>query len=80
MNTLHVNDLTSAAWVLAEWMAKEGRKEANVLAGEELPPNEKSKIKEGQGFNLPDHSTKPVAPLFNVVSFHSVIQITGSMH
>lgn len=67
MNSVHVEDVAAAAWALAVWIAKEGRKEANILAGEEIQHNEKSKIKEGQSLNLPEQGKKPVAPLFNLV-------------
>ncbi|THH10269.1 hypothetical protein EW145_g1430 [Phellinidium pouzarii] len=65
MNTVHVEDVAGAAFALAEWMAKEGRKEADILAGEEIPSNDKGKIKEGTG--LPETGKKLVAPLFNIV-------------
>lgn len=75
MNTVHAADVSGAAWNLAEWMSNLGRKEADVLAGEDLPSNDKSKIKEGEGHNLPEPGKKLVAPLFNLVScfsFHLV--------
>lgn len=66
MNTVHVTDVSGAAWALAEWMAGLGRKEADSLAGEEILSNDKSKIKEGT--DLPDVNAKLIAPLFNLVS------------
>ena len=66
MYTVHVEDVAAAAFALAQWMAKEGRQQANIIAGEELPSNDKSKIKEGK--DLPDLNKKLVAPLFNLVS------------
>ena len=68
MNTVHVADVAGAAWALAQWMAGLGRTEADSLAGEVIIPNDKSKVKEGEGHNLPDLSKKLVAPLFNLVS------------
>ena len=66
MYTVHVEDVAAAAFALAQWMAREGRQQANVIAGEELPSNDKSKIKEGK--DLPEQGKKLVAPLFNLVS------------
>lgn len=68
MNTVHVVDVAGAIWALAEWMAKLGRKEADSLAGEDIISNDKSKVKEGEGHNLPEYGKKLVAPLFNLVS------------
>lgn len=68
MNTVHVVDIAGAIWALAEWMAKLGRKEADSLAGEDIISNDKSKVKEGEGHNLPENGKKLVAPLFNLVS------------
>lgn len=65
MNTVHVEDVAAAAFALAQWMEKEGRAQANMLAGEEILPNDKSKVKEAN--NLPDPGKKLVAPLFNLV-------------
>ena len=66
-HTVHVDDIAGAMWAAAEWMAKTGRKEADVLAGEEiLFKNEKSKIDEAEGMVAP--SKKVIAPLFNIVS------------
>lgn len=66
MNTVHVADVAGAAWACAEWMAPLGRKEADILAGEEIPANDKSKVKGVE--NLPSPDQKLVAPLFNLVS------------
>ena len=53
-------------------MAKAGRKEADSLAGEEIPfKNDKSKVDEVEGMVPP--SKKVVAPLFNIVSVESHI-------
>ena len=68
MNTVHVDDVAAAAFALAEWIAKEGRKQADILAGEEIPPNDKSKVKEAEPSSLPELNKKLVAPLFNLVS------------
>lgn len=65
MNTIHVDDVAGGMWACAEWMASLGRKEANALAGENIFSNEKSKIKGVE--DVPDHLTKLVAPLFNLV-------------
>jgi hypothetical protein len=66
INTVHVLDVAGAAWASANWMAQEGRKSANQIAGKPLPfHNDKSKIKEVDGVISP--SEKPVAPLFNLV-------------
>ena len=65
MNTVHAEDVAAAALALAQWMEKEGRAQANTLAGEDIIPNDKSKVKEAN--NLPDSGKKVVAPLFNLV-------------
>ena len=66
-HTVHVEDIAGATWAAAEWMARTGRKEGNVLAGEEIVfKNEKSKAGEVEGMVAP--SEKVVAPLFNIVS------------
>ena len=66
-HTVHVDDIAGAMWAAAEWMAKTGRKEADVLAGEEIVfKNEKSKAAEVEGMVLP--SEKVIVPLFNIVS------------
>ncbi|KAH8117226.1 hypothetical protein DFH11DRAFT_1573837 [Phellopilus nigrolimitatus] len=67
MNTVHVADVAGSAFALAVWIGKEGRKEADILAGEEITSNDKSKIKAGEGQNLPDPGKKLIAPLFNLV-------------
>ena len=68
MNTVHVDDIAGAAWTLAGWMASTGRKEADVLAGEQIIfHNEKSKVQEVDGMISVDK--KVVAPLFNLVGF-----------
>ena len=42
-----MDDIAGAMWAAAEWMAKTGRKEADSLAGEEIPfKNDKSKTAE----------------------------------
>ncbi|KAI5124324.1 hypothetical protein M0805_008931 [Coniferiporia weirii] len=64
MNTVHVADVAGAAYALAVWMAQEGRKQGDILAGEEIQSNDKSKIKEGD--DLPQNGKKLVAPLFNL--------------
>jgi hypothetical protein len=67
MNTVHIDDVSGALWACAEWIAREGRKEANVLAGEEIIfHNDKSKVKEVAG--MVAHGQKVIAPLFNLVS------------
>ncbi|KAL5511744.1 hypothetical protein ACEPAH_4962 [Sanghuangporus vaninii] len=69
MNTVHVDDVVAAAIALAKWIEKEGREQADILAGEEIPPNDKSKVKaaEAESQSLPDSSKKLVAPVFNLV-------------
>jgi len=65
-NSVHVGDVAGAVWSLAEWMASQGRKAADALAGEVIPfHNDKSKVKEVEG--MPPHDQKLVAPLFNLV-------------
>lgn len=68
MNTVHVDDVAAAAYALAVWIEKEGRPEANVLAGEEIVACEKSKVKAAEANAIPDAGKKVVAPLFNLVS------------
>lgn len=65
MHTVHVDDVAAAVWALGGWMAGLGRTEANTIAGEDILPNEKSKVKDVEG--VPDLSKKLVAPLFNLV-------------
>ncbi|PAV23540.1 nad dependent epimerase dehydratase family [Pyrrhoderma noxium] len=72
MHTVHVEDVAAAAYVLADWMAKEGKAKANEIAGEEIPSNDKGKTKAavseiGEGFVLTDRNKKLVAPIFNLV-------------
>lgn len=65
-NTTHVNDVAGAAWACSEWIAKLGRKAANEVAGVPLPfHNDKAFVKEHP--DIPAHTAKPVAPLFNLV-------------
>jgi hypothetical protein len=67
MHTVHIDDVSGALWACAEWMAREGRKEADTLAGEEIIfHNDKSKVKEVEG--MVAHDKKVIAPLFNLVS------------
>lgn len=67
MNTVHVEDVAGALWACAQWMAREGRKAADTLAGEEIIfRNDKSKVKEVTG--MVPHDQKVIAPLFNLVS------------
>jgi len=69
-NTVHVLDVAGAAWASANWMASEGRKSANQIAGQAFTfHNDKSKVKEVDGMLPPD--VKPVAPLFNLVLYVS---------
>lgn len=65
-HTVHVDDVASALWACAEWMANVGgRAKADELAGEEIPwHNDKSKLAEVSEIVPPDR--KVVAPLFNV--------------
>ncbi|KZT03520.1 uncharacterized protein LAESUDRAFT_729108 [Laetiporus sulphureus 93-53] len=64
-HTIHATDVAGAFWACAEWMDRVGgRKEADALAGEELPfKNDKSKA-DIDGVIAPD--MKVVAPLFNL--------------
>lgn len=65
-NTVHVDDVSGAAWVCAEWIASKGRKAAIEEAGEPIAfHNEKSKVKEVEGMR--PHDEKLVAPIFNLV-------------
>ncbi|KAF8636725.1 hypothetical protein AX17_003528 [Amanita inopinata Kibby_2008] len=81
-NTVHVDDIAGAAWACAEWIARQGRKTANSIAGEEiLFHNDKSKVKEVEG--IPPHNQTLIAPTFNVVddsdsTLLSVGQVTTS--
>lgn len=68
MNTVHGDDVAGALWACAEWIAGLKRKEADILAGEAITPNDKSKLKDAEFDGLPDPGTKLVAPLFNLVS------------
>lgn len=71
INTVHVLDVAGAAWASANWMAREGRKSANQIAGKPLLfHNDKNKVKEVDGM-IPS-SEKPIAPLFNLVLYVSV--------
>lgn len=68
MNSVHVYDIAGALWACAEWMAPLGRKQANVLAGEEIIfHNDKKKV--GVVDGMSPHDKKLIAPLFNVVSY-----------
>ncbi|EJD05728.1 uncharacterized protein FOMMEDRAFT_139088 [Fomitiporia mediterranea MF3/22] len=67
MNTVHVDDVAGAAVALARWIEKEGRKQADILAGEEITANDKSKVKAAETDTLPEPSKKLIAPLFNLV-------------
>ncbi|KAF8580694.1 hypothetical protein K439DRAFT_1648132 [Ramaria rubella] len=65
-NTIHVEDVASASWAAAEWMAPLGRKEANKLAGEDIYfANDKAKLQEVKG--AADPKAQLTAPLFNLV-------------
>jgi len=78
-NTVHVLDVAGAAWTSANWMAREGRKSANQIAGQALFfHNDKSKVKEVDGM-IPPHE-KPVAPIFNLVDdSQSTLLSTGKI-
>jgi hypothetical protein len=68
MNSVHTDDVAGSLWAAANWMASLGRKEANVLAGEEiLFHNDKKNLAEVAG--VPPHDKKIIAPVFNIVSF-----------
>ena len=59
-------DVAGAVWASANWMALQGRRSANQIAGEVITfHNDKSKVKEVVGM-LP-HDKNPIAPLFNLV-------------
>ncbi|KDQ60617.1 hypothetical protein JAAARDRAFT_555570 [Jaapia argillacea MUCL 33604] len=65
-NTVHVADVAGGLLASAEWMSSLGRKEADVLAGEEICfHNSKGMAKEVEG--MPPHDRKLIAPLFNLV-------------
>jgi hypothetical protein len=65
-NTVHVYDVAGAAWACADWISGLGRKEANLLAGEEIIfHNSKNKAKEIAG--MAPHDQKIIAPVFNLV-------------
>ncbi|KAF8797845.1 hypothetical protein BYT27DRAFT_7265004 [Phlegmacium glaucopus] len=78
-NTVHVLDVAGAAWASAKWMASEGRKTANQIAGQAIIfHNDKSKVKEVDGMLPPD--AKPIAPLFNLVDdSQSTLLSTGQI-
>lgn len=66
-NTVHVDDVAGGAWACANWIAPIGRKAADAIAGVPIAfHNDKSKISVVDGM-LP-YETKPLAPLFNLVS------------
>jgi hypothetical protein len=79
INTVHVLDVAGAAWTSANWMAREGRKSANQIAGQALLfHNDKSKVKEVDGMISPHE--KPVAPVFNLVDdSQSTLLSTGEI-
>jgi len=78
-NTVHVLDVAGAAWASANWMAREGRKSANQIAGKPLLfHNDKNKVKEVEGMIPP--SEKPIAPLFSLVDdSQSTLLSTGQI-
>lgn len=49
-------------------MAGLGRKEADILAGEMITPNDKNKVKDS-GEDIPEINQTLIAPLFNLVIF-----------
>ncbi|KAJ2931429.1 hypothetical protein H1R20_g5726, partial [Candolleomyces eurysporus] len=64
-NTIHIDDVASAAWTASLWMAKTGRKAANDAAGVPIQfHNDKSFVKEHP--DIPPPTQTPVAPLFNL--------------
>lgn len=68
MNTVHVVDVARASWALAVWIAATGRKQANVIAGEKIPSNDKGKLTAATSDDIVDPTKPLVAPLFNLVS------------
>ena len=71
-NSIHVVDVAGGAWACANWMANQGRKAADKIAGVKIPfHNDKSKVKEVEGM-IP-HDQNPVAPLFNLVPYFRLI-------
>lgn len=67
VNCSHVDDISGALWACSQWMASLGRKEANIIAGEELIfHNDKRKVASVEG--MPPHDAKIIAPVFNIVS------------
>ena len=65
-------DVAGGAWACANWMANQGRKAADKIAGVKIPfHNDKSKVKEVEGM-IP-HDQNPVAPLFNLVPYFRLI-------
>ncbi|TDL27254.1 hypothetical protein BD410DRAFT_410300 [Rickenella mellea] len=76
MNTVHVEDVAGGLWACAKWIAKTGRKEADILAGEDILSNDKSKVQGKDVDFLPDPSKKIVAPLFNLVDDANTTQLS----
>jgi len=75
-NTVHVYDVAGSLWACATWMASLGRKEADILAGEEIKfHNDKSKTKEVA--SMPPYDQKLIAPLFNLVDDSNTTQLSG---
>ncbi|PPQ64027.1 hypothetical protein CVT24_009401 [Panaeolus cyanescens] len=77
-NTIHVEDVSGAAWACANWIATRGRKAADEAAGEVIHfHNEKNKTKEVDGMR--PHNEKIVAPVFNIVDeSNSTLVSTGT--
>jgi len=62
MNCIHIDDLAGASWACAEWIARLGRKEADLLAGEEIIFHNFAEVD-----GMAHHDKKLIAPMFNVV-------------
>jgi len=72
-NTVHVQDIATAMWKSAEWMASTGREAANSLAGVILPPTGDPEI--SSATNAAQHGGVLV-PAFHVVDGADTTQQT----
>ncbi|EGO21626.1 hypothetical protein SERLADRAFT_351071, partial [Serpula lacrymans var. lacrymans S7.9] len=76
MYTVHSDDVAGGLWACAQWIAPLGRKEADIIAGEQiLFHNEKSKVSEVEG--MPPCDAKLIAPLFNLVDDSEITLLKG---
>jgi hypothetical protein len=64
MHAVHTDDVAGSLWAGAVWMASNGRKAADALAGEEIISYNNIVVD-----GMPPLDKKVIAPMFNVVSF-----------